>query len=88
MQLATEEGKETEIWRRGFAKEGLGGDMLQHCLLAAGLLFLSLSRNCCRGDEQPPIAECEGKKIAILDLSDLSGIGDFPKCHLDEVNPS
>ena len=35
--------------------------------------------------EQISVAECEGKRIAILDLSELSAIGDFPKCHLDEV---
>lgn len=29
---------------------------------------------------------CEGKKIAVLDLSDLASIGNYPKCHLDEVS--
>ena len=49
------------------------------------LLSLTLIKD---GEGAVSVKECTGSKIAILDLSDLSGVGNFPKCELDNVRLS
>lgn len=59
--------------------------MLDARVLAVAAFWLLLRPT--GGIEHPPIPDCEGKKIGILDLSDLSAIGNFPKCQLDQARP-